>query len=98
MQAQPKVSRLLRCCEPFMHAARWRTLRDVALSAVVGGKALSLAALALGTTRATNVRHRVKCVDRLLANPLLERERIIFRGRTTVVLKNNRVPDCLVPD
>ena len=55
MQTQAIVSRLLRCCEPFMHAARWRTLRDVALSAVVGGKALSLAALALGTTRATSV-------------------------------------------
>ena len=98
MQTQTIVSRLLRCCVPLMHAARWRTLRDVALSAVVGGKALSLAALALGTTRATSVRHRVKCVDQLLANPLLERERIIVRGRTTVVLKNNRVPDCLVPD
>ncbi len=35
-----------------------------------------LTALALGTLRATSVRHRVKCVDRLLANPHLESERI----------------------
>ena len=75
MQTQAIVSRLLRCCVPLMHAARWQALRDVALSAV-GGKGLSLTALALGTMRATSVRHRVKCVDRLLANPHLERERI----------------------
>ena len=75
MQTQAIVSRLLRCCEPLMHATRWQALRDVALAAV-NGKALSLTALALGTTRATSVRHRVKCVDRLLANPHLERERI----------------------
>ena len=73
MQTQAIVSRLLRCCVPLMHAARWQALRDVAVSAV-GGKALSLTAPALGTTRATSVRHRVKCVDRLLANPHLERE------------------------
>ena len=80
MQTQAIVSRLLRCCVPLMHAVRWQALRDVALSAV-GGKALSLTALALGTTRATSVRHRVKCVDRLLANPHLERERIdVYRA------------------
>jgi hypothetical protein len=58
-----------------MHAARWQALRDVAVSAVCG-RALTLTALALGTARATSVRHRVKCVDRLLANPHLESERI----------------------
>lgn len=75
MQTEAIVSRLLRCCEPLMHAARWKALRDVALSAV-GGRALSLTTLALGTARETSVRHRVKCVDRLLANPHLERERL----------------------
>ena len=75
MQTQAIVSRLLRCCEPFMHAARWHVLRDVAASAV-SGRALTLTALALGTTRATSVRHRVECVDRLLANPHLERQRL----------------------
>ena len=75
MQTQAIVSRLLQCCVPFMHAARWRALHDVA-TAAVGGKSLTLTALALGTTRETNLRHRVKCVDRLLANPHLEKERI----------------------
>lgn len=32
MQTEAIVSRLLRCCEPLMHAARWQALRDVALS------------------------------------------------------------------
>lgn len=75
MQTQAIVSRLLRCCVPLMHAARWQALRDVAVSAVCG-RALTLTALALGTARATSVRHRVKCVDRLLANRHLESERI----------------------
>jgi hypothetical protein len=58
-----------------MHAARWQVLCDVAVSAVCG-RALTLTSLALGTERATKVRHRVKCVDRLLANPHLDNERI----------------------
>lgn len=80
MQTQAIVSRLLRCCEPLMHAARWQVLRDVTLSAVCG-RPLTLTALALGTARETSVRHRVKCVDRLLANRHLEDERIaVYRA------------------
>ena len=75
MQTQATVSRLLRCCVPLMHAARWQVLRDVAVSAV-SGRALTLTALEIGTVRTTSVRHRVKCVDQLLANPHLESERI----------------------
>ena len=75
MQTQAIVSRLLRCCVPLMHATRWQVLRDVAASAV-SGRALTLTSLALGTQRETSVRHRVKCVDRLLANPHLEHERL----------------------
>lgn len=75
MQTQAIVSRLLQCCVPFMHAARWRALHDVATAAVCG-KSLTLTALALGTTRDTNLRYRIKCVDRLLANAHLEKERV----------------------
>ena len=75
MQTQAIVSRLLQCCVPFMHAARWRALHDVAAAAVCG-KSLTLTALALGTTRNTNLRHGIKCVDRLLTNPHLEQERV----------------------
>ena len=75
MQTPAIVSRLLQCFTPFMHAARWRALHDVSTAAVCG-KSLTLTALALGTTRNTNLRHRIKCVDRLLANPHLEKERV----------------------
>ena len=75
MQTQAIVSRLLQCCVPFMHAARWRALHDVATAAVCG-KSLTLTALALGTTRDTDLRYRIKCVDRLLANAHLEKERV----------------------
>jgi len=65
-----------------MHAARWRALHDVVVSAV-NGHALGLVALAVGTPRTTTVRHRVKhiargrhiCVDRLLGNIHLEAHR-----------------------
>lgn len=75
MQTQAIVTRMLQCCVPLMHASRWRVLRDIAVSAVCG-RALTLSSLALGTMRATSLRHRVKCVDRLLANAHLESERV----------------------
>ena len=61
------VAQVMQCCLPLMHAARWRALHDVVVSSV-NGCALSLVALAVGTPRTTTVRHRVKCVDRLLGN------------------------------
>lgn len=68
------VAQVMQCCLPLMHAARWRALHDVVVSSV-NGCALSLVALAVGTPRTTTVRHRVKCVDRLLGNRYLESHR-----------------------
>lgn len=68
------VAQVMQCCLPLMHAARWCALRDVVVSSV-NGHALSLVALAVGTPRTTTVRHRVKCVDRLLGNIHLEAHR-----------------------
>jgi hypothetical protein len=65
----------MQACLPLMHAARWCALRDVVVSAV-NGHALGLVALAVGTPRTTKVRHRVKCVDRLLGNTHLEAHRL----------------------
>lgn len=74
MHTQNIVTQVMRCCLPLMHTARWCALRDVVVSAV-NGHALSLVALAVGTPRTTSVRHRVKCVDRLLGNNLLKGHR-----------------------
>jgi Transposase DDE domain len=74
MQTRAIVSQLMQCCVPLMHAARWKILSDVVVSAV-SGRSLSLTSLALGTIRKTALRHRVKSVDRLLANPHLDTER-----------------------
>lgn len=68
------VAQVMQACLPHMHAARWCALRDVVVSAV-NGHALGLVALAVGTPRTTKVRHRVKCVDRLLGNTHLEAHR-----------------------
>lgn len=53
---------------------RLRALDDAARAAFAG-QALTLTMLALGTQRATTLRHRVKCIDRLLGNPHLDSER-----------------------
>lgn len=74
MHTQNIVTQVMQCCLPLVHAARWRALRDVAVSSV-NGRALSLVALAVGTPRTTNMRHRVKCVDRLLGNRHLDAHR-----------------------
>ena len=68
------VTQVMQCCLPLMHAARWRALHDVVVSSV-NGHALSLVALAVGTPRTISVRHRVKCVDRLLGNTHLKAHR-----------------------
>jgi hypothetical protein len=74
MHTQNIVTQVMQCCLPLMHAARWCALRDV-VTASVNGHALSLVALAVGTPRTTSVRHRVKCVDRLLGNHSLKGHR-----------------------
>ena len=68
------VAQVMQCCLPLMHAARWCALRDVVVSSV-NGHALGLVALAVGTPRTISVRHRVKCVDRLLGNIHLKAHR-----------------------
>jgi hypothetical protein len=74
MQTLRIVSRLIAECLPTMHAVRRQALIDVCHSAVCGHW-LSLSALAFGTSRPTSLRHRVKCVDRLLGNQHLHQER-----------------------
>ena len=74
MHASRIVARVLDDVQDLMHASRWRALHDIA-SAAVGGASLSLTGLALRTARPTALRHRVKCVDRLLGNAHLGIER-----------------------
>ncbi len=74
MQTKAIVSRLLQGCESFMHLSRLQALREVSEAAVAGNR-LSLSTLAEGTRRKTARRHRIKCVDRLLGNQNLHRER-----------------------
>jgi hypothetical protein len=74
MHASRIVARVLESVQDLMHVSRWRALHDV-VGAAVGGAALSLTGLALQTARPTALRHRVKCVDRLLGNVHLGVER-----------------------
>jgi hypothetical protein len=75
MQAKQTVARVLACCKTLMHCTRHKALEEISQSAFFGAS-LSLSRLALGTQRQTGLRHRIKCVDRLLGNPRLNEERI----------------------
>ena len=96
MHTQNIVTQVMQCCLPLMHAARWRALRDVAVSAV-NGRALSLVALALGAPRETSVRHRVKCVDRLLGNPHLKAHRFDLYAALARQWLTGLLPPCAQP-
>ena len=74
MHASHIVARVLGGVQDLMHAGRFKALHDVAAAAVAGAL-LNLTGLALRTARPTALRHRVKCVDRLLGNRHLATER-----------------------
>jgi len=75
MQTKQTVARVLACCKTLMHSGRHQVLEEVSKAAFFGA-ALSLSRLALGAQRQTALRHRIKCVDRLLGNRRLDAERI----------------------
>ena len=74
MHASSIVARVLSGVQDLMHAGRFKVLHDVAAAAVAGAL-LNLTGLALCVARPTALRHRVKCVDRLLGNRHLATER-----------------------
>lgn len=74
MHASHIVARVLGGVQDLMHTSRYKALHDVAAAAVAGAL-LNLTGLALRTARPTALRHRVKCVDRLLGNRHLATER-----------------------
>ena len=88
------VAQVMQCCLPLMHAARWGALRDVVVSSV-NGHALGLVALAVGAPRTISVRHRVKCVDRLLGNIHLKAHRFDLYNRAcaAVAVRVAAAPD-----
>jgi hypothetical protein len=75
MQTKQTVARVLACCKTLMHSGRHKALEEVSRAAFYGAS-LSLSRLALGAQRRTALRHRIKCVDRLLGNHRLDAERI----------------------
>ncbi len=69
------VSRVIRDCKDYMHVRRWQRLVDLS-NAALNGQALALTQLALGSTSATTLRHRVKAVDRLLGSATFAAEHL----------------------
>src|SRR5260221_13681208 len=75
MQTKQTVARVLACCKTLMHRGRHKALEEISMAAFFGAP-LSLSRLALGAQRQTTLRHRIKCVDRLLGNHRLDAERL----------------------
>lgn len=96
MRTSTIVSRVLAECKSYMHLARWRRLVDLG-NAAVSGHPLALTALALGSGANTNVRHRVKAVDRLLGNAHFAAEHLdIYRSLARRWLTGLREPVIVV--
>lgn len=79
MHAKLIVSRVLEPCLIGLHAKRVAALQRAVLAVVLGG-ALSLSTIALRMSGAVGLRHRVKCVDRLMGNVALQGARAQLYG------------------
>ncbi len=77
MRAVAVLQKLLRRSIPSIHLKRLTTLTAVVGSALHGGR-LTLSALARALDSRCAVRHRIKCVDRLLGNRQLQEERLLL--------------------
>jgi Transposase DDE domain len=75
MHAKRIVARVLEPCLGQLHAKRAAALQRSVLAVVLGG-ALSLSSIALAMGGALGLRHRIKSVDRLLGNTMLEQSRL----------------------
>ena len=79
MHAKHIVARVLEPCLNGLHAKRVAALQRAVLAVVLGG-ALSLSSIALAMCGALGLRHRIKSVDRLLGNRVLEQSRLQIYG------------------
>lgn len=77
MHATAVLQKLLHRSIPNVHLKRLATLVAVVGSALQGGR-LTLSALGRSLDSRCAVRHRIKRVDRLLGNPHLHEDRLLF--------------------
>jgi hypothetical protein len=73
---------LVRLCLPcliWVHAARFRALLT-AVGALLGGQRLVLTKLGRAIGGPVAHKHNIKRIDRLLGNPYLQQEQLLFYG------------------
>ncbi|MGW8390392.1 IS4 family transposase [Pseudoduganella sp. HUAS MS19] len=86
MHAHAIIQGLLEQECPNMHAKRRACLAKVAIAALHGG--LSLVRMGKKLASATQLRHRIKCCDRLLSNPHLAQEKhAVYRAMARRVIR-----------
>lgn len=97
MRAVEVLQKLLRRSIPSMHRRRLASLTAVMGSALHGGR-LTLSALGRHLDSTGAVRHRIKRVDRLLGNPHLHDERLLFYRLLCDLLIGHRRQPILIVD
>ncbi|HSW12367.1 MAG TPA: IS4 family transposase [Solimonas sp.] len=97
MRATAVLQKLLQRSIPSQHAKRLATVTAMVGSALRGGR-LTLSGLARSLDSPCAVRHRIKRVDRLLANPHLSEERLCVYRMLCDVLVGTRAEPVLIVD
>lgn len=96
MQTFRFFHKILSTSAPVLHAARFKAL-VTCVQALLVGQCLSLTALGRRLPRQILPKHAIKCVDRLLANPHLQRERhLLYANIAHLLLGTTRHPIILV--
>lgn len=75
MQTPQFLHRILTTSATLLHSARFNALATC-VEALLSGQRLSLTAVGRRLPRRIQPKHAIKCVDRLLGNPHLQRERL----------------------
>ncbi|HEX9742915.1 MAG TPA: IS4 family transposase [Nitrospiraceae bacterium] len=97
MHATAVLQKLLRRSIPSIHSKRLATVTAIVGSAVRGQR-LTLSALGRSLDTPCAVRHRIKRVDRLLGNPHLHDERLLFYRVLCSLLIGDQCQPVLIVD
>lgn len=96
MQTSRFLHKILSTSASVLHRARFRALA-ACVEALLTGQRLGVTALGRRLPRPAQPKHAIKCVDRLLGNPHLQRERPqLYADVARLLLGNTRHPIILV--
>lgn len=96
MQTSRFLHKILMTSASVLHRARFNALAT-SVQALLDGQSLTLTSLGRQLPRQTSPKHAIKCVDRLLGNPHLQRERLLlYTDIARLLIGTTRHPIILV--